>query len=113
MLKMTKHGRQRCAQRGLDPNLLEVASEIGYYVDGRGYLIRACDLSNEISAITQELKLAKLKGLDQMVLNDRLATLKKIKGVVCIVVSNDNHLITAYRANRRDERAFLRSRCKQ
>lgn len=104
---------QRCAQRCLDPNLLEVASEIGYYVDGRGYLIRACDLSDEISAITQELKLAKRRGLDQMVLNDRLATLKKIKGVVRIVVSNDNRVVTAYRANRRDERAFLRSRCKQ
>ncbi|WP_085338405.1 hypothetical protein [Aquidulcibacter paucihalophilus] len=113
MFKMTKHGSERCAQRGLDPNLLEVAAEIGDYVDGRGYLIRARDVCDEISALTQELKLAKRKGLDQMVLNDRLAALKKIKGVVRIVVSNDNHLITAYRANRRDERAFLRSRCKQ
>ena len=109
MLKMTKHGRQRCAQRGLDPNLLEVAIEIGYFVEGRGYLIRACDLSDEISATAQELKLAERKGLDHMVLNDRLAALRKIKGVVRIVVSNDNHLITAYHASRSDERGFLRS----
>jgi hypothetical protein len=112
-MKLTRHATQRCSQRGLDLDLLEVAAEIGDYIDGRGYLIRNRDVCAEISAITQELKLAKRKGLDQMVLNDRLVALRKMKGVVRIVVSNDNHLITAYRANRRDERAFLRSRYKQ
>lgn len=108
MLKLTRHATQRCSQRGLGLDLLEVAAEIGDYVQGRGYLIRTRDVCDEVSATTQELKLAKRKGLDQIVLNDRLAALRKIRGVVRIVVSNDNHLITAYRANRKDERAFLR-----
>jgi hypothetical protein len=87
-LALTKHGAERLAQRGIQVSDLDLIVQIGSEVEG-GFLVRKSDLQEAERQIKRLL--------------DRI---RRLKGKRLVV--GDGSLVTAYHADRREERRLLR-----
>jgi len=87
-LQITRHGRMRCAQRGLSADELDLIMLIGSEVDD-GYLVRDKDCQEVVRQLKNEIK-----------------RVQRVKGKRVVLVNGQ--IIAAFHATRSEMRRVLR-----